>query len=585
MKHPFLKLGAFTLATATTAVGSLILADKSMKKLVEGKLADGESKVRKPVDEIVTANNPDRIVKEKPQEPKEEILPNLSMDEVASIINAASSQNAPTPTINDVEDTQFDAQPIPQDPAVVQNDYFEEQPVETDFNNMPFAPAGAQDNFEPQIEMPFAAAGAIDPVPPISPEPQFELSPTIDPVPVVDPATAIEPEVNFDSEISMEPMDSFNQFETGIDNDPVQVNPEAFNNFATEMPFAPASQPEIEMSAQPVFDTASEITMEMPQQPEMPVAPQLPDQPDIQVAPQMPVQPEFIPNEIPVVPDTQVQPPIPQEQSIYNDYNNAMQQPVEEDVMVTRPISDEPTVFIPEEVQEAYQEQPQEFQQEEEIEIVTHPSYIQEPKDDSGIELTAGPSFAQYQQQAQPEPVVQAPYEPAPQVEIPMYQPAQPAPVIQTEYQPEPQVEMPMYQPAQPIVQQQPVENVEPKVDTKPTYGQPVLDTPFKVGKTRVIGTSIVSDEPENKAIEMVTAKYPNLEKNRLVSIMAQDGSGIVFEFSTAFKRNENTLVNVYSTTSDGNVILPTDEERIGALNFGQSFITDKAELSEFFDR
>lgn len=116
-------------------------------------------------------------------------------------------------------------------------------------------------------------------------------------------------------------------------------------------------------------------------------------------------------------------------------------------------------------------------------------------------------------------------------------------------------------------------------------HGEPIIPNHMEYGKTKVVGDNIVSDEPYNKAIEMVATEYPNVQRNRLVSIMAQDGAGIVFEFSNDRAKNENTLVNVYSVKPNGDVILPSAREKAGAIEFGRKFITDKPELSEFFTK
>lgn len=114
---------------------------------------------------------------------------------------------------------------------------------------------------------------------------------------------------------------------------------------------------------------------------------------------------------------------------------------------------------------------------------------------------------------------------------------------------------------------------------------EPVVLKAAESGKTKVIGTNIVSDEPYNKAIDMVVLQFKGVERDRLVSIMSQDGAGLVFEFSNNRVKNENTLDNVFSITKNGKVVLPPEHEKAGALAFGKTFITDKPELSEFFTR
>ena len=123
------------------------------------------------------------------------------------------------------------------------------------------------------------------------------------------------------------------------------------------------------------------------------------------------------------------------------------------------------------------------------------------------------------------------------------------------------------------------VENEERKI------GESIIPNHMEYGKTKVIGSNIVSDEPYNKAIEMVAKEYQGVQRYRLVSIMSQDGAGIVFEFSNSRSKNEDTLINVYSIKPNGDIVLPSPREKAGAIEFGKTFITDKPELSEFFTR
>ena len=141
--------------------------------------------------------------------------------------------------------------------------------------------------------------------------------------------------------------------------------------------------------------------------------------------------------------------------------------------------------------------------------------------------------------------------------------------------------------PPEPVLSQ-----IEPQIgitkeDIKPLIEpeEPVILKAAESGKTKVIGTNIVSDEPYNKAIDMVVLQFKGVERDRLVSIMSQDGAGLVFEFSNNRVKNENTLDNVFSITKNGKVVLPPEHEKAGALAFGKTFITDKPELSEFFTR
>lgn len=483
MKHTLLKIGAFSIATAATAVGSVLLADKSVKKLANGKLADGKTKVRKPEEQI---NN------------ETEIAPTTKSEKPAYTPAPEVEQNSSPNSESEFKDN-FNFTPAPK----VEETFEKTQSSEPDFM-LNFTPA-----------------------------PNVDGTPEYNPVSAVEQESAEEilPNINLD-----EVENIITNFEVADDNvaEPEEQKPayEPQNEDLIgepqevdfSMPFIPApKQTTTNESADTSNDSyssfnglpyaaagsvsqQSEPKFEMPIQPAMPVEPQMPTQPDIGVVPQMPAMPQTPSNpdiqsvpQMPVAPQVDPAVEVPsQNNNYYNDIN------AEEEIYVSSPVSEEPVVLNP---QDVYGEE-----QLKEPEVISNNI---EPE----IELTPGPGFVDF--------------------------------------------------------------NNESK---EPTYGQPIFDSPIKVGKTKVIGNSVVSDEPNNKAIEMVVDKFTNVNKNNLVSIMTQDGSGMVFEFSTNFKKNADTLTNVYTTTSNGDVFQPSDAEKLSALNFGRTFINDKKELTEFFN-
>ena len=89
--NKLLKVGMVAIATAATTVGSIILADKSLKKLVKGVVELEPSKIRKPVQDSEVPNfDKESVVREPSLEPAEEILPNLEYDDIAKVISNAN---------------------------------------------------------------------------------------------------------------------------------------------------------------------------------------------------------------------------------------------------------------------------------------------------------------------------------------------------------------------------------------------------------------------------------------------------------------------------------------------------------------
>lgn len=94
MKRPFLKIGAFTVATVATAVATTMLSNKSVKKLVKSILSDGQSKIHKSSEEnnnSIYQNNSD--IRKSDKHFKEEILQNVYRDDVTDTINSKDTKD------------------------------------------------------------------------------------------------------------------------------------------------------------------------------------------------------------------------------------------------------------------------------------------------------------------------------------------------------------------------------------------------------------------------------------------------------------------------------------------------------------
>ncbi|MBO4446459.1 MAG: hypothetical protein IKT04_03880 [Clostridia bacterium] len=100
-------------------------------------------------------------------------------------------------------------------------------------------------------------------------------------------------------------------------------------------------------------------------------------------------------------------------------------------------------------------------------------------------------------------------------------------------------------------------------------------------GKEIKIGETLVSDKPSNPNIAAVTARYPSIPADSLVSIEAAGGMPMVFEFMYSDMRNDSTLAGVYFI-SGGEVTLPPETEKENILAYGRNFIASNEELKAF---
>ncbi len=435
--NKLLKVGMVAVATAATTIGSIILADKSLKKLVKGVVELEPSKIRKPVQDNEIPNfDKESVVREPSLEPAEEILPNLEYNDIAKVINNANAK--------------VDQPQIQSEQSIV------EPPIGPLEEAIPAQPIIANDEVKVTGNNPFATDD-------LSQVPTIDELPEI-PAPIELPQQEIEePEKKPEVEITMGlPYIAGKLEDLELNESP---NPKAKNAVKTEEP-----------KAMPVVDEKVEVTTLQEE-----------------------ISNPFL--------DTTL---------IDKDINQPEVQ-MDESVLITSPVTDEPIVALPIDEDESV--------------VGDSPVIVSGPFINQSQNLPEQPDLAQSQESIEFEDNTTS------------------------------------------------VENEERKI------GEPIIPNHMEYGKTKVIGSNIVSDEPYNKAIEMVAKEYQGVQRDRLVSIMSQDGAGIVFEFSNSRAKNEDTLVNVYSIKPNGDIVLPSTREKAGAIEFGKTFITDKPELSEFFTR
>ncbi len=483
--NKLLKIGVLAAATAATAAGSIFLADNNLKKLIKDMVNSEPTKLRKAEKDNVAESYKQESVIREPSTQEQDILPNIDINDVANVINNANIEQV----VN-----QANAEPIVVESPVVEQTA--ENYAEPISESIPEVEQFAN-NYANDISNPFCQQE--EPVPQV-PTLEFEQPLNVEEPQIIEPQVE-EPQNCVAEEDDIDFMPSLpyiaGKLETLYEEDMIDKPEQA--------PVQPvkASEPEI------VFESMDEVDNSS-------------SNPFFSL--DTTTQGQKAPEQAPVLNENIVAEPVEEKQvqasssnpffdpSLINN-SNIDANNYQDDIMVTRPATDEPVVaYVP-------QEEPL---QEESSVVVSGPYIAQE-------EIPSQPSFV-------PE---------------------------------ETSVNLP-----------------NPAEAQQEQYGQPVLfNEPVQTGRNKVIGNSFVSDEADNVMINLVVNQFPAVPKSRLVAMKAQDGSGIVFEFADESVRNENTLTNVYSITLNGDVFLPRAEERLGAINFGKSFITDMPEFRDFLQK
>ena len=531
--NKFLKIGVLAVATAATAAGSIFIADKGLKSLVKGMMNSEPTKLRQPVkDNDVEKFDHESIIRE-PSTETQDILPQINLNDVAAVINNANlEQIAQAPVQDSItveapiqQELVFEQPPVYQQPIV-----FEQPPVEFE------QPGYQQDEitfeqdavYQPESVVEFDQTAEYQPD-----AADLEDAPIYQPEPIVyDQETVYEPEtiaaeqdVQAESELDIMPSLPYiaGKLETLYEENKID-KPEAEQ--VPEIPVIPHVEvaPEIpEVKEQDVVIEAMEL-------------PAINEIPTIKVGFVEPVQ--AVEQQPLTAPEIEVEKVV--EQPVIAEESIPQQTVVEEKPKSSNPFFD-PTMFeqVSEQIEEEQQEEIQVTSPLTDIPFVAYIPEDNEDIEDSPVEVS-GPYLSQNE--------VQMPVQPA-------FVPA------------ESEVSLPTAQ-----------EAATPEI----SFSDPIIPASDLLVRTVVIGNSIVSDEPQNGIINLVVNQFPQIQKENLVSLMAQDGSGIVFEFTNNNVRNQDTLSNVFSISSDGTVFLPLEDERAAAIDFGKAFITDMPEFGEF---
>ncbi len=98
------------------------------------------------------------------------------------------------------------------------------------------------------------------------------------------------------------------------------------------------------------------------------------------------------------------------------------------------------------------------------------------------------------------------------------------------------------------------------------------------------VGNAIVSDDSTNGFIELV-ARESGKAPEQLVVLASPEASLMVFSFSDAEHRTENTLDEVYFVSEKGKVTESDAEERENVMAFARTFISHNQEFKNFLLR
>ncbi|MEG1615078.1 MAG: hypothetical protein RR343_06310, partial [Oscillospiraceae bacterium] len=89
-ENKILKIGILAAATAATAAGSIMFADKNLKNLVKGMANSEPTKIRKPVaDDEILKSVTESVVRE-PASETVDILPQIDLNDVAAVIDSVA---------------------------------------------------------------------------------------------------------------------------------------------------------------------------------------------------------------------------------------------------------------------------------------------------------------------------------------------------------------------------------------------------------------------------------------------------------------------------------------------------------------
>lgn len=151
----------------------------------------------------------------------------------------------------------------------------------------------------------------------------------------------------------------------------------------------------------------------------------------------------------------------------------------------------------------------------------------------------------------------------------------------QQEEAPAPQEPTPETAPVQEVA---PEPQPEPAPEAAPVKEEAVSPKKKKGPKTIQVGNAIVSDDSTNGFIELV-AHESGKAPEQLVVLASPKASLMVFSFSDAEHRTENTLDSVYFVSEKGKVTESSAEERENVMAFARTFISHNQEFKNFLLR
>ncbi len=124
----------------------------------------------------------------------------------------------------------------------------------------------------------------------------------------------------------------------------------------------------------------------------------------------------------------------------------------------------------------------------------------------------------------------------------------------------------------------------EPTPEVAPAKEKTDSPKKRKGSNTIQVGNAIVSDDSSNGFVELV-AQESGKAPEQLVVLASPKASLMVFSFSDAENRTENTLDAVYFVSEKGKVTESSAEERENVMAFARTFISHNQEFKNFLLR
>ena len=126
-------------------------------------------------------------------------------------------------------------------------------------------------------------------------------------------------------------------------------------------------------------------------------------------------------------------------------------------------------------------------------------------------------------------------------------------------------------------------------VEEETTLDQPLPEAeeltppepPQKTGRTVMIGTAELSDDPDHALLKIV-ADAMEEDPAHLVVFQSENNLPMVLGFASREDRGPDTLNTIYFVASDGSVTQPSAAEKDHVLAFGRTILQENEEVQEF---